>query len=278
MSKKVLCIGINDYPGTKLDLSGCVNDAHDWAQVLAERGYKVATLLDGAATKAAMVAAIGKLIGGARAGDLVAITYSGHGTYQPDTDGDEADGLDEGLCPHDIKKAGALVDDEIRALFAARKTGVRLLLISDSCHSGTVTRTAPAAPKPAGTRPRFMPMGDWLPRNRLPRTSSGQAASRIADAPRSVSPLAGGLVKQLGDVLLAGCQEGPNNYSYDAVIDGRANGAFTHYALKALRGLDPGATYAEWHAAIRRYLPAGEYPQTPQLVGNAAARKRKALA
>ncbi|WP_349769079.1 caspase family protein, partial [Zoogloea sp.] len=27
MSKKALCIGINDYPGTQNDLSGCVNDA-----------------------------------------------------------------------------------------------------------------------------------------------------------------------------------------------------------------------------------------------------------
>ncbi len=31
MSKKALCIGINDYPGTQNDLSGCVNDANDWA-------------------------------------------------------------------------------------------------------------------------------------------------------------------------------------------------------------------------------------------------------
>jgi hypothetical protein len=29
MAKKVLCIGINDYPGTDSDLSGCVNDAND---------------------------------------------------------------------------------------------------------------------------------------------------------------------------------------------------------------------------------------------------------
>ena len=32
MAKKLaLCIGINDYPGTDSDLSGCVNDANDWA-------------------------------------------------------------------------------------------------------------------------------------------------------------------------------------------------------------------------------------------------------
>ena len=31
MGKKALCIGINDYPGTGMDLRGCVNDADDWA-------------------------------------------------------------------------------------------------------------------------------------------------------------------------------------------------------------------------------------------------------
>ena len=30
MTKKALCIGINDYPGTDSDLQGCVNDATDW--------------------------------------------------------------------------------------------------------------------------------------------------------------------------------------------------------------------------------------------------------
>jgi hypothetical protein len=31
MAKKALCIGINNYPGTHMDLQGCVNDANDWA-------------------------------------------------------------------------------------------------------------------------------------------------------------------------------------------------------------------------------------------------------
>ena len=34
MTKRAVCIGINDYPGTYNDLSGCVNDANDWADLL----------------------------------------------------------------------------------------------------------------------------------------------------------------------------------------------------------------------------------------------------
>lgn len=279
MTKKALCIGINDYPGTNMDLAGCVNDANDWAQTLQARGFAVSQLLDAQATKAAMITAMTELIGGAVAGDSLVITYSGHGTYQPDENGDEADGLDEALCPYDIKMIGeALIDDEIHAMFAACKPGVRLVLIADSCHSGTVTRAAPSEPVVDAPRPRFMPMGNWLPDAQLPKARSGRPAAHIAGAPPGTSPFAGSLRKQEGDLLLSGCKEGPNNYSYDARIDGRPNGAFTYYALKTLKKLSAGATYADWHKAITDYLPSSAYPQSPQIVGLAAARRQKVFA
>src|SRR3989304_1432528 len=46
MTKRALCIGINDYPGTGSDLAGCVNDANDWTSVLAKRGFTVQRLRD----------------------------------------------------------------------------------------------------------------------------------------------------------------------------------------------------------------------------------------
>lgn len=274
MSKKALCIGINNYPGTQMDLSGCVNDANDWAKELDKRGFITHSLLDTQATKAAMVSAMQELIGEAVQGDSLVITFSGHGTYQPDFDGDEIDGLDEALCPFDIQtQAEALSDDEIRGLFAEREIGVRILLIADSCHSGTVIRAAPSEPEADAPHPRFLPIGNWLPHAQLPRT----LASRQATAPARVSPFASAMSKQQGDLLLSGCMEGPNNYSYDARINGRFNGAFTYYALKTLRTLPAEATYAQWHAAIARYLPSASYPQSPQIVGNASARKRKVM-
>jgi len=276
MAKKALCIGINNYPGTHMDLQGCVNDANDWAGVLGARGFKVATLLDDQATKAAMVKAMSDLIGKASKGDSLVITFSGHGTYQPDEDGDEADGLDEALCPYDLQTKGeALIDDEIKTIFGARKTGVRIVLISDSCHSGTVTRAAKAE-KDADTRPRFMPMGNWLPEKLLPKNRAGKVAATMV-SPSGTSPLLSAYSNKLGDLLISGCKEGPNNFSYDARIAGRFNGAFTYYALKALKSLKPGASYADWHKAIVKYLPSASYPQSPQLVGSLGARKGKVL-
>lgn len=279
MARFALCIGINNYPGTHMDLSGCVNDANDWADELGARGFKTTRLLNEHATKAAMVRAIREVIGAAAGGDTVVITFSGHGTFVPDKSGDEVDGLDEALCPYDLQSGGgALLDDEIHAMFAARKAGVRLVLISDSCHSGTVTRAIPDGSDADDLpRPRFMPMENWLPPDQLPRALGGRAPPRVA--PRAGgSPFARAMSRPGGDVLMAGCQEGPNNFSFDARIRGRANGAFTFHALKALRQLPPQASYADWHAAITpTLLPSANYPQSPQLVGSSDATARRAL-
>jgi hypothetical protein len=280
MAKLGLCVGVNNYPGTHMDLAGCVNDAKDWAAELGARGFEVTQLLDEKATKAALVNAFKSVIGAAGKGDTVVITFSGHGTYVPDLNGDEIDGLDEALCPCDIQTGGgALIDDEIHAMFASRKPGVRLVLISDSCHSGTVTRAAGADPDSDDLpRARFLPMGNWLPADQLPRGASGKPVSSVV-VTSGASPFVNSLSRGEGDLLLAGCKEGPNNFSYDAKIKGRPNGAFTYYALKALKTLPPGATYTDWHAAITpAYLPSLNYPQSPQIVGSAAARKRKVFA
>jgi hypothetical protein len=275
--KYALCIGINNYPGTDMDLAGCVNDALDWSVELAARGFEVTRLLDSAATKAAMVAAFEAVIGRAVKNDTVVITFSGHGTCAPDQNGDEADGLDEALCPHDIRTGGPLTDDEIHLLFSKRRAGVKLVLIADSCHSGTVTRAAPSPPEDADLpRPRFMPMGNWLPQARVLHGSDGRLKPSVSGAPAGTSPFALPLLKSSGDLLLAGCLEGPNHFSYDARVLGRPTGAFTCYALKALKSLPPNATYADWHAALTpEYLPSATYPQTPQIVGSVVARARR---
>ena len=263
MTKRALCIGINDYPGTNSDLSGCVNDANDWAAELSSRGFAVSQLLDRAATHAAMTEAITALIGGAQPGDTVAITYSGHGTWVPDSSGDEPDGRDEALCPHDIATVGPLLDDDIRALFAGRAKGVRILLISDSCHSGSVTRGKEDDIDPGMPRARFLPLEAWMPAGDLP-----VAVARPAK-------LVSGFKRSGGDLLLAGCMD--TEYSWDTQFHRRPNGAFTFYALKTLREQRP-ASYAAWLKAIRTYLPSTRLPQSPQILGSAGAQRFKVLA
>jgi hypothetical protein len=211
------------------------------------------------------------LIGQAQAGDSVIITYSGHGTWVPDTSGDEPDNRDEALCPHDINSGNALLDDEIQQLFARRASGVKIVLISDSCHSGSVIRWAGPSADTQGPRARFLPPAAWLPADRLPRAANGEILARR----ETRSARLGGMALAGGDLLLAGCAD--TEYSYDANFGGRPNGAFTYYALKTLPTLPANATYTDWYKAICNYLPSSNYPQSPQLFGPKHNRRFKVL-
>jgi uncharacterized caspase-like protein len=258
MAKTALCIGINDYPGTASDLHGCVNDATDWQAELDRRGFATALITDKKATKEAMLAEMRKRVRDAKADDLVVFTYSGHGTWQPDLDGDEPDQRDEALCPWDIAEHGALLDDDLYDIFTDHERGVRVVLISDSCHSGTLAKFAPQPLDGAQARAKFLPPSKFL------------SPQQLVDAERVAGKL---LPKEsrTSALVMAGCQD--TEYSYDAEFGGRANGAFTYAALKALKGLKPNATYRDWYLAIRASLPAPSYPQSPNLQ---ATRSQKA--
>ncbi|OGQ98147.1 MAG: peptidase C14 [Deltaproteobacteria bacterium RIFOXYD12_FULL_57_12] len=270
MKKYALCIGINNYPGTENDLAGCVNDANDWSAALTSRGFTVKQLLEKKATGKAMREAIGAVVTGAKSGDLVVVQYSGHGSFVPDLDGDEPDGTDECLCPYDISKNGPLTDDELFDLYSARATGVRVVMISDSCHSGTVARFAPIS-TPASTAGdaaprrlvRFLPPATFLSRTELAKLGISRAMRRSNPPGRYAA------------LLLAGCQD--TEYSYDAYFQGRPNGAFSFVALRALAKLAASATYSAWYKAIRAALPSQQYPQTPNLFGTRSMKVWKVL-
>lgn len=78
--KYALVIGISDYAGTTNDLTYCDEDAVDWRNYLQGQGYTVTTLLDLAATKAAVEAAVANLVSLSIAGNEIAFAYSGHGS------------------------------------------------------------------------------------------------------------------------------------------------------------------------------------------------------
>lgn len=266
MADHGLVIGINDYPGTDSDLAGCVNDANDWKKVLEGRGFKVARLLNKEATGQAIREAMEKVIRPARSGDLVVIQYSGHGSFVPDRNGDEPDGVDECLCPHDVVKKGVITDDELFELYDSKAKGVRLIVISDSCHSGSVAKFAPIMTPPSirgrvvpQRKVRFLSPSVFLSRRQV---------APIGDALRHRAASAPG---RYGALLMSGCQDA--EYSYDAWFEGRPNGAFTFVAIRALANLAPRATYADWHKAIRSMLPSQQYPQSPNLFGSTTMKR-----
>jgi hypothetical protein len=78
--KYALVVGISNYSGTANDLQYCDDDATDWKARLQTEGYTVTTLLDLAATKANIEAAVNDLANLSVAGNEIAFCYSGHGS------------------------------------------------------------------------------------------------------------------------------------------------------------------------------------------------------
>lgn len=258
--KRSLHIGINDYPGTSSDLSGCLNDANDWREAMVARKFEATSLLDEKATKSNMHEAISKIVGDTGRDDIAVITYSGHGTWIADEDGDEPDGRDEALCPHDITEGNLLTDDELYDIFSERRRGARIIMISDSCHSGTVTRARTIMPGTENDPWNFQKI-----RYLAPEFYIKDDKARLRRARQVENVRARGKIRA-ASVLLAGCKD--DEYSYDAWFNGRPNGAFTYVALHELKSLPDDATYRDWYRKIREILPHVNYPQTPQLSGS----------
>lgn len=135
-----LHIGLNQVSpavyGTDGKLYGCINDMKAMADVALKRGFQPQTFSDNQATVKVITNRMSEIAKQLMSGDIFLLTYSGHGSQLLDKDNDEPDNLDETWCLYD----GQLVDDEIFKLLSKFRENVRIIVISDSCHSGTITR------------------------------------------------------------------------------------------------------------------------------------------
>jgi hypothetical protein len=224
MARKALCIGINDYPyEDSFDLRGCVNDATAWSTLLTSQfdfaPSDVQVLLDAEAKKKDVVKALERLMTGARKGDVLVFTNSSHGSYEADDSGDESDGYDEAICPYDCD-SNLVLDDDLREMIAGLPDGVRLYVLSDSCHSGSLTRAARRMNK--HRRSRFL----------TPAIRGGSvvanAASRAIKKKKEKFPEEG-----MRELILSGCN--PRQSSWDDLFGNVFHGALTYYAHQVIR-------------------------------------------
>ena len=261
-----LHIGLNavdpaHYEGWSGPLAACEADAEDMLALARGRGFETAILLTAAGTRKAVTAAIQTAAAELKAGDIFFLTYSGHGGQVPDRDGDEPEDMaDETWCLFD----GQVLDDELQSLYMGFKPGVRLLVLSDSCHSGTVTRMALSAPAGPTERAAFEAMGVHgevrfrvMPQDVALRTYRAHAAFYDSLQPRktrkkgkrSPSPALKASVR-----LVSGCQD--NQLS----ADGTFNGLFTGTLLRVWNAGKFKGDYAELHRAIVKRMPPTQTP------------------
>jgi uncharacterized caspase-like protein len=141
---RALIIGINDYKDPKIpDLETAVNDAKTMAKLLRERyGFKVKLILDRTATRKTIYNALRNLSSTTKPADSVLIYYAGHG----DLDRTYDDGW---WIPADAKGGDPVTYlDNVQVQKSMRSMKARhVLLISDSCYSGTLFGQARAMPQ-----------------------------------------------------------------------------------------------------------------------------------
>jgi hypothetical protein len=149
--RRVLLIGINDYPQPENRLSGCVNDVFQMSAMLQERGYQpeeIRMVLDARATTRGVQERLKWLLEDVRAGDERVLFYSGHGAQVAALDADgEPDHKDEALVTYDFDWSGntGITDDMLAQYYANLPYEARFSIILDCCHSGGIARAGGVA-------------------------------------------------------------------------------------------------------------------------------------
>ena len=217
MSKKVaILVGLksvdtNAYNGWdgQSGCWGCELDVDNMERIVSPLGYSRNVLKTKQATRDAVLDALSTNAKKLKSGDTLVFYFSGHGGQQPDTNGDEGDGKDETLVAYD----GEIIDDDLNDIWVKFKSGVRIIMISDSCNSGTNYRLM-----------------------------------RDVKNPTPFSPLAPDTVSQMRAQMihLGGCRDGFTSQGY------QTGGEFTMALCEVWRDGAFRGDYQAFYEAIRR--------------------------
>lgn len=236
-TKRALLIGINKYKAVP-KLQGSLNDIETMRQILMTRwGFPeelITVVTDGQATRAGMLAALTQFVQATEPNDSVYVHYSGHGSQVEDLNGDEPDDhLDETLVPQDGRSGDVrdITDDELDEIFSRMKAK-RALIVLDSCHSGTATRSL-------DIRTRSIA--------RDTRIDLYKKAYAAAPKTRAIVP-----VVTSRYVLMTGAAS--HQEALDGPVDGRYHGFFTYSLSKSLSLSPLDASPREIFSGVEREL------------------------
>jgi len=280
MNRFGVFVGIDQYEHLSQEaLDGCVNDTEVMRTLFADRfAFKRSALLtNGKATRKAILEVLDALVAQVRAARAklkpdetitVVIYYAGHGSQVRDQataelGKDEDDGWDETWVAHDSSRQGDrdVRDDEIGMVYRELiRLGAQVLLISDSCHSGTVHRSAEFAktrmirrkdPGPGPALHKFRSIAD---RGRPGPRGEAQAPSGVVDG--QALP---------GFVAYTACRA-TEKASEDKDDAGQPCGRFTKVLRHLLGAIPENTTYASLHRQIlvefeKRYRYRRQTPQ-----------------
>jgi metacaspase-1 len=258
-----LHIGLNrvdpaHYDGWDGALTACEFDARDMEAIAESCGFQTKTLMTVDATADAVLTAISEAADELTHGDLFFCSYSGHGGQVPDRNGEgEADRSDETWVAYDRQ----IVDDELYALWEKFAPDVRVFVLSDSCHSGTVVRRIDAdVPIPVSTREKAAsesPRYRAMPRDVMVATY--RANVEMYDDIQQQVPGAELADPEATVLLISGCRDDQLS------LDGFSNGLFTENLRAVWNDGAWEGGYAEFRETIRARMPDRQQPNYYQV-------------
>lgn len=270
-TKRALLVGINRYQNPKVPPTlGAEEDAEETKRVLIENyGFHEAdvVLLNGSKATAQRIKDEFRrwLIEGTKPGDQVFFLYAGHGTQVDDENGDEAkrtpgDLMDEALAPFDVMttEKNVITDDEL-GLLINQLSGRMAVLVFDSCHSGTVSRSIGAniTSENSQATARYLPSLKELEKLQSRSSRGGIGEDYIVKPPPQGSRdlnlvVDKESVKAGGVVILSAAQ--PDQLAYSVKISETSHrGAFTYLLNQHLR--DSKMTLISLQSSIEREMP-----------------------
>ncbi len=257
-AKHALLIGIDDYRQTGLhSLDGARNDIEVIRETLQQPRFgfdaeNVRVLTNEQANHDALEDAFRQLGQRVGSGDSVYIHYSGHGSFTTDLNGDEPNGQDQTWVSYGARRPDLpgddingfdVLDDELGDWLAPLfDKADQVVMVSDSCHSATVSRGEDAIKtRAAAFDKRLHPLGT--------------GAFDRPDFDKGVQ------IGAARDREQAAEYRGP---------DGKTYGLFSWFWAQALNNAQPGDTWGDLfkQASAQVRLEAGN-GQIPQLTGTA---------
>jgi metacaspase-1 len=266
--KRALIIAVGTYKAQSAwNRLASVTDLILMKEMLLKQQFPVANILtiqDSEATKAGIKRKFLQLIASANIGDKIVIHFSGHGQQVSDLNGDEADNLDEALVPYDAPSEWKdpqyrfdkhITDDEINDWIEQLKIKIgkegHILLILDSCHSGTASRGQ------AAVRGHKAPL--ILAQNQEKIITYNSQGSDYFESSNKAS--------EGKFVMLTATTASQVNYQ-TKTTDGKDIGSLTYAVVKAFQNIQKEASYQNLFTSVSNNLHAMQQPQTPTIEGD----------